>query len=127
MAGQNVSIGVKISDDLIKSTLAVHIAKTLGNAEEVLGKVICAVLDKKKDSYSSSPTFLEQLMQDSIKPIAQAEWEIYLKEIEPDLRRLVRKHVTRKGEKEKLLKALDEALEKAFADLLYIQLSQGRY
>jgi len=120
MADQQVSIGVKISDDLIKQTLALHIAKTIGDPGELLGKVVCAVLDKKKDSYSSTPTFLEELVQSTLKPIAKEEWDKYLKTIEPDLRKIIQTKLTKKVDKDKLLDSVNKALDKAFNSLLTI-------
>ena len=127
MADQQVSIGVKISDDLIKQTLALHIAKTIGDPGELLGKVVCAVLDKKKDSYSSTPTFLEELVQSTLKPIAKEEWDKYLKTIEPDLRKIIQTKLTKKVDKDKLLDSVNKALDKAFNSLLTIDFNSSRY
>jgi len=127
MSDQQVSIGVKISDDLIKQTLAMHIAKTIGDPGEMLGKVICAVLDKRKDSYSSTPTFLEEMLRDSLKPIAMEEWNKYVKTIEPDLRKLIQTKISRKVDKDLLLKSINYSLDKAFSSLLTIEFTTKRY
>jgi len=127
MADQQVSMGVKISDALIKQTLALHIAKTIGDPGELLGKVVCAVLDKKKDTYSSTPTFLEELVRDSLKPIAQEEWNKYLKTIEPDIRKIIQTKLSKKTDKEKLLTSVNNALSNTFEKLLNIEFNPNRY
>lgn len=127
MADQDISVGVKISDDLIKAAVSMQIAKQLGNPVQVLADVVKSVLNMKKDSYSSTPTFLTELVMNSIKPIAKQEWEKYLSEIEPDLRKLVSRFVRDRIMKERLLKSVEEALVKAFENFMDIkfQVAQG--
>jgi len=127
MADQQVSIGVKISDDLIKQTLALHIARTIGDPGDLLAKVVCSVLDKKKDTYSSTPTFLEELVQSSIKPIATEEWNKYLQTIEPDLRKIIQTKLRRKVDKERLLNQVNIALDNAFAKFMGIEFQTRDY
>lgn len=127
MADQQVSIGVKISDDLIKQTLAIHIAKSLGDPGELLGRVVCAVLDRKRDSYHNTPTYLEELVNESLKPIAREEWQKYLQSIEADLRKLIQGILAKKADKTKLLQTVEVALNKAFEDILKIEFKSSRY
>ncbi len=127
MADQQVSIGVKISDDLIRQTLAMHIAKTIGDPGEILGQVINSVLNRKRDSYSSTPTYLEELVEKSLKPIAEEEWLKYIKEIEPDLRKLIQTKLSKKVDKAKLLETVNAALDRAFNSLLKIDFKVSPY
>jgi len=127
MADQDISVGVKISDDLIKAAVSMQIAKQLGNPVQVLADVVKSVLNMKKDSYSSTPTFLTELVMNSIKPIAKQEWEKYLSEIEPDLRKLVSRFVRDRIMKERLLKSVEEALVKAFENFMDIKFQAKEY
>jgi len=127
MADQDISVGVKISDDLIKAAVSMQIAKQLGNPVQVLADVVKSVLNMKKDSYSSTPTFLTELVMNSIKPIAKQEWEKYLSEIEPDLRKLVSRFVRDRIMKERLLKSVEGALVKAFENFMDIKFQAKEY
>jgi len=122
-----VSVGVKISEDLIKASLAAQVAKTLGNAEDILAKVIGAVLDKKKDTYRGTPSYLEELVRESLKPIAAEVWQEYLKELEPEFRTLIKQRIKNKAPQEKLLESVDAALDKAFDELLKVQFVTKAY
>jgi len=127
MADQDISVGIKISDDLIKAAVSMQIAKQLGNPVQVLADIVKSVLNMKKDSYSSTPTYLTELVMNSLKPIAKQEWEKYLSEIEPDLRKMVSHFVRDRIMKERLLKSVEEALVKAFEIFMDIKFQAKQY
>lgn len=108
---QDISIGVKVSEDLIKSTVAVHVAKQLeGSTEALMTKMIIAILNFKKDSYSSTPTMMEQICMQNLKPLIEAEAEKYFQEMSKDIARMIQDAFKKNMTKDKVLKHIQTSV-----------------
>jgi len=120
---QDISIGVKVSEELIKNTVALQVAKQLeGNTEAVLTKMIIGILNFKKDSYSSSPTMIQELVEQNLRPLIANEAKKWFDEMSPEISKMVQKTLKQNVTKDKIFEQVQKGLAEAVSKSVKIQI-----
>ena len=120
---QDISIGVKVSESLIEEKVALEVAKALeGNTEEMMTKIITGIMKIKKGSYSSDPTFIQQIVAEKIQPIIKAEAEKYLDTMGPDISRLIQKQLRQIISKDNVIQKISDALAATMSKSIRVEI-----
>lgn len=73
-------VEIKIPQTLIEDTIRMEMIKSMPNTEAMVQKIVEVALTSKKDSYSSTPTYFQQAVNDMIIGEAKKIFQAWLEE-----------------------------------------------